>query len=63
MKDYEYRGDARFQAAAGEYIARTQQFRDFVQTDGAFLLSMRKKPQRWSQFGGQYPADTVTWSW
>jgi hypothetical protein len=63
MKDYEYRGDARFQAAAGEYIARTQQFRDFVQTDGAFLLSLRKKPQRWSQFGGQYPADTVTWSW
>jgi hypothetical protein len=57
MKEFETRSDERYAETAAEYAVRLNALRQWVQSDGSLLISLRNRPRRWSQFGGWYPAD------
>lgn len=63
MKEYEKTNDGRYATAAAEYQQRASALRNWAQSDGTLLLSLRPRPRRWSMLGGQYPADSWGPGW
>lgn len=61
VREYEKNKSDRLEVAQAEYLVRLNALRQWVQTDGSLVVSMRRKPRRWSMLGGQYPADRVSW--
>lgn len=55
-REYQFQQDARSQVAQAEYDAGIVEMRQFVQTDGADLISRRLPRPRFSQLGPNFPA-------
>lgn len=63
MKEFEKTNDERYAQVAAEYERRSGALRNWAQSDGSLLLSLRRRPRRWSMLGGQYPADVWGPGW
>lgn len=58
-KHYEKADDARYQTAREEYAAGVAALRNWAQTDGGGLVSLRtrRRTAQWSQLGAWYPSE------
>ena len=59
MKEYEKTNDSRFSTAKAEYDDGIKAIRNWAQSDGSLLVSLRANPPGlgWSRLGGWYPSD------
>lgn len=55
-REYDFQKDDRFSNIQGEYKAGVVDLRNFVQTDGADVISLRLPRPRFSQLGPNFPA-------
>lgn len=58
-REYEKKNDPRLSEAQNDFAIRVNALRQWAQSDGSLLISLRRKPRRWAMLGGQYPADMV----